>query len=222
MATLIVVGLAVAFLVAGIVDVRRFRPSASRTSVIFLASILLRTLGAATFLGPFAAAMGLVPFVDERTEFPVGRPDMLLRDSLGHQIAAVRAASRVQVYDSHGRFVRGWFVDAAGGTFTLRLTRAGFIEVRAARTDRVMYYTVDGVERRNVSFADAQTVYSATGRPNVRFGYPWWQWPLSHPYAAFLLLALGTLGARRFGPERSGAKVREGSPSAGGAPSAAA
>ena len=197
-------GLIAAFLVAGMVEAARFSPREVRARSLFLGSLALRTLGAFAFFGPSAASLGLVPFVNERTEFPTGRPDALLRDSLGNQFVTLVSAERIQVYDARGNFVRGWFVDADGGAFAIEFTRAGLIAVRAARREGVVFYSVDGARQRDVSPADGQALYPATGSPRVRFGYPWWEWPLSGPFPAFCVLTLGTFGAARYRRKRAG------------------
>jgi len=50
-------------------------------------------------------------------------------------------SNRVQVYDRDWRFVRGWYVDAGGGTFTLRTSGSNQVEVITSRGQ--WHYTFD-------------------------------------------------------------------------------
>ena len=62
----------------------------------------------------------------------------------GRRFAATAPLSRVQRYDTAGRFETGWFVDSGGGSLAIGLTTDGKIAVAAARTRRVEIFNADG------------------------------------------------------------------------------
>ena len=78
------------------------------------------------------------PWEDASYEMPLGDLDGIAVDSKGNLYCASQFYSRVQKYDSNGRFLLGWPIDCAGGIFRIRMTRNDELEVVTARKD--MYY----------------------------------------------------------------------------------
>jgi hypothetical protein len=77
----------------------------------------------------------------------------------------------LQVYDRHGRFLRGWFVDAngTGGTrYRLRVNDVGQLEVLTAASDKLRVFTPEGasVTETELSVAAFGKLYKEFGQPN--------------------------------------------------------
>lgn len=62
----------------------------------------------------------------------------------GRRLSATEHLSRIQSYDSAGRFEKGWFVHSAGGLIAIGLTVDGTVGVAAARTRQVELFNLDG------------------------------------------------------------------------------
>ncbi len=51
----------------------------------------------------------------EKVQFPLTNISGITIDSVGRMYLAIQAYGRIQVYDSEGNFIKGWFVDTEGG-----------------------------------------------------------------------------------------------------------
>ena len=69
----------------------------------------------------------------------------------GGRLTASQPLQRLQIYNRDGRFVRGWFVDAAGGSYLVSLTAVGEIAICSARGARLTFYDFSGATSRPAS-----------------------------------------------------------------------
>jgi hypothetical protein len=114
---------------------------------------------------------------------------------------------RVQIYDASGHFVRGWSVDASGGSLKLWVTPADEIEVFTARGQKRLLYARSGVLVRADSYAPRNfSDLPGGGSPAVKVRSFWLLWPLASPMIAWSLFALGLLGL--LGSERLERRAR--------------
>ncbi len=113
------------------------------------AKFIVRTV-AALFLaigsiGFFAGFLvGNVVKFPEGFELPLGELKGIAVDSDGNIYCGTWYYSRVQVYDSEGNYIRGTFVDSAGGAFRIKINRNDELEVATARNDKLYRFGKEG------------------------------------------------------------------------------
>src|SRR5262245_12266351 len=101
---------------------------------------------------------------------------------------------RIQVYDRDKRFVRGWSVNAFGGTFRIHVDRDNHVEVAMAR--RRMLYVFDreghllsGASYDPRSYSDFDSWQGRT----IVIPTPFYLVPFTHPLFAWLVALAGML-----------------------------
>ena len=151
------------------------------------------TIGALGFFGSALAAMGALNWLPKSFEWPVGFSKGVV-STMDHAFAVPHTPTgRIQIYDGDWKFVRGWNVDAGGGTFKLYVTDSNRIHVITAR--KQMHYAYD-LEGRLIS----SERYSAKGESYSSFpqegrGYsvptPALLWVFSNPLYSWMAGAIG-------------------------------
>ena len=103
---------------------------------------VLLGVGFAGFLGGFI--LGGSAYIPVGMALPLVAIQSWQVDSSGHIYLALGFYSRVQQYDSHGRFLRGWPVPTEGGPISLATADPGEIAVYAQRPRRRFLYDTTG------------------------------------------------------------------------------
>ena len=117
-------------------------PSARRRLLLVRGvAALLLVLGGVGWFGGAFAMLTRPEWLSGRVELPLGDLSGIAVDGQGRIYCGSPFYGRVQVYDADGRFLRGWFVDAGGGAFRLRVSPADELEVAAPRGS--MYFRFD-------------------------------------------------------------------------------
>jgi len=155
-----------------------------------IASALL-ILGAGGFFASAISATGGLNSLPPSFEWPVGRATGIVSLPDGTHIVPHTPSGRIQVYDRDWRFLRGWHVDAGGGTFKVNRIDPDRIEVVTARGQQRYVYTLDGnllttetyAPRSYSSFPESAESHVVPTKP--------WLWSFSHP---FLSWGVGMLG----------------------------
>jgi len=150
--------------------------------------------GGMGFFGQGLAALGGLWFVGPTVEWPVGVPDNVTLDSHGRRVVTLTACGRLQIYTSDGTFLRGWFVDASGGTFMARITEADEIEVRTARGRKRLLYSPAGELLERGSYQGAYSDANPGPSHPSAFHTPLFLWPFAHPFVAWGVAAIGMAG----------------------------
>lgn len=160
---------------------------------------LLIAYGGFAFIFPGLLAERVVP---QEWPWPAGRKVEALSLQNGEWAVALESAPRVQIYDSGGKYLRGWFVPAKGGSFTIRRQESD-------ATDKPLSGIFVGVSRGNnlvyslqgALMSEEVRVHGVTppSQPNGHYEelalpMPWYQWPLVHPAYGWLCAAAGGLG----------------------------
>lgn len=131
----------------------------------------------------------------------------------GRTFTATIPLARIQRYDGNGHFETGWFVDSAGGAFSIGMTVDGRIAVAAARTKRVEFFNPDGSSVGPPRpFISSGGLTNGVLRPSngwiegvaiadpIQVRNPGVHWstlmlfPLWNPFVAWLLVVLGMVG----------------------------
>jgi hypothetical protein len=167
-------------------------PGARRWAALPFGVLVFYGFGA--FFLQAAAGAGALASVPASVEFPVWRPDAQVRGERGLTFVGLGPIGRIQVYDEGGRFLRGWFVPARGGAFTIQPAPGGRIVVAITRGRQKLCYDADGriAEADRSPAALAATIVS--DRPPIDVAWhPVW-WPLASPFVAWLVGAVGGVG----------------------------
>jgi hypothetical protein len=185
---LVMVGVVVRQILSGL-------PAAGGARVLHVLFGAVSLYGCIGFFGQAAAATGGLSFLPSSFEWPVLWPGATAEDASGNSILGLASSGRVQVYDSRGRFLRGWFVEASGGVFKLQVTPSQQLEVFTARGQRRLVYSLQGAILEKGTFAPASYDVVIT-RPSVgrTVRAAWPLWPLASPFVAWAWCACGLAG----------------------------
>jgi hypothetical protein len=193
--SMVIVLMILAFVVSGASALRAGRGESRSRRILRVGAVLCLVYGALAFFAQVLCAMGGLSFLPPSFEWPLATVSGVVRDSQGDYIAPHPPSGRVQVYDRDKRFLRGWTVDAGGGTFKLSMTEDDLIEVFTARGARHYVFRLDGTLVRRSTYPPKS--YSSLGRSaqaTVSFPTCIMLLPFSHPFAGWALGALGMVG----------------------------
>lgn len=168
---------------------------------LMVGASMLAAIGAVLFFLPLLLnAGGLLP---GSVEWPVGRATGVVTTASGASVVPHTASGRVQVYDQDLQFIRGWHVEADGGSFELAVAGDDeVVDVYAVRTKLRSRYSLDGLLLSQEPFVGTAAAQAGDQGRSVNIATRWWQWPLTSPAYGFVLAAPGLLLivvlARRF------------------------
>ena len=163
---------------------------------------LLVAYGGVAFFAQALAAAGGLRFLGPSVEWPVGTPDAVTEDSQGRRVASLAGCGRIQVYANDGQFLKGWFVDASGGVFKVRVAADDKIEVFTARGRRRLRYSPDGVLLERGRYAGGYSELQSGPPVVASFRTPLLLWPFAHPAAGWSVAAVGMVGLVSSGRRR--------------------
>jgi hypothetical protein len=193
--SIVIIVMILGFVASGVSALRSGRGESRRRLILRVAAVSFLVYGAVAFFAQALCATGGLSFLPSSFEWPVGTASGVVRDSAGHYIVPHPPSGRVQVYDHDKRFLRGWTVDAGGGTFKLSMAEGDLIEVFTARGNRDYLFRLDGTLVSRSSYNGNS--YSDLGRSvktTVSFPTPILLLPFSNPFAGWALGALGMVG----------------------------
>jgi hypothetical protein len=178
------------------------------------------SLGLVGFLAWITGGIARWLPIAERARFPLGAPTGIAVDSRGYVVCGSGFYGRVQVYDSGGKFLTGWYVDSSGGDFRLWLTEDETLcvasirgnvrevfrlngerlshaseEAVAGQFDQVSPYSTTGLDGRKYIIRESfgpTRVFQLPDRVIVRDS--WLLWIVRGPFPAFLIAVVGFLG----------------------------
>jgi MFS family permease len=155
--------------------------------------VCLTVYGALAFFGQMLSAIAGPWLPGDSWEWPMGYVGGVVTDSAGRYIAPHCPSGRIQVYDRDRKFVRGWFVDAGGGIFKLRVIEDDKIEVFTARRQRRFLFAPDGTLLERGTYGTEVLWDDLPSGPSsaMVFDTPWVLWPFSHPFIAWALMFIG-------------------------------
>ena len=154
-----------------------------------LASVLL-IVGAVGFFGSGLSAIGGLNWLPGSFEWPVGNASGVITVS-NFFVVPHTPSGRVQVYGRDWKFVRGWHVDAGGGTFKLKMPDQYHIAVITARGQWHYVFDLNGKLLSKEKYSPASySAFQGEGQSYV-VPTPPWLWVFSSPFYSWLLIALG-------------------------------
>jgi hypothetical protein len=83
-------------------------------------------------------------FLSTDTQFPISDPDGFAVDSKDRIYLAISTYARIQVYSPDGDFLRGWFVQSAGGALDIWIENNDLLHVCTSRTDLHLVFDPNG------------------------------------------------------------------------------
>ena len=103
-------------------------------------------LGVAAFLLGFACSMlgPSSPRFGSSICLPLSLPEDVGTDESERIYVGLQFYSRIQVYDSNGEFIYGFFAKTDGGRFRMRVERDGSLTIASARTHSIHVYDNTG------------------------------------------------------------------------------
>jgi len=184
---------------------------------------ILLALGALGFLGGFLFATAGSHFPVPSVEFPLGDVQDIAVDKEGNILLALGFYGRIQLYDSAGRFQRGWPAGAFGGSFTVAFRGADVVASYAARRRSTILFDLRGKrlnewaeepprehrgQASSISLSDGSTlrvqhrflwpalVRHKDGVTSTVVTGPWYFRPVTGPLPTWLLMVAGVLLGR--------------------------
>src|ERR1051326_160901 len=115
-------------------------------------------------------------------------------DNKGQLYCGSMGWARIQVYDWDRHFLRGWFVNAYGGTFRLHVNGDGNLEIATARQGMLYVYDENG--RLLSSQSDVRHYFEEFEHQDeggVLIPTRWFLWPFTNPFIGFGVLMVGML-----------------------------
>jgi hypothetical protein len=158
--------------------------------LVLVASALL-VVGGIGFFGSALSAVGGLNWLPDSFEWPVGYASGIISTQNGLHVVPHTPSGRIQVYDSDWTFIRGWHVDAGGGTFKLAASADSRIDVFTARGEWHYVFSSEGELLSKRTYSPA--AYSSFPDEGTSLVVPTPPWLLvfSHPLASWGVAAIG-------------------------------
>jgi hypothetical protein len=157
--------------------------------IVWVAGFLIVS-GALGFFGSALAANGVWKLTSS-IEWPAGYVGGVVQSPDGTYVVPLVPSGRIQLYDSHWKFLRGWQVDAEGGRFKAVTSVPPLIDVYAAR-GRIHYtYTFAGELKSSSEYSDPFDSVP-NGRSMIVPTSPW-MWAFSSPLSCMVTVVLGSV-----------------------------
>jgi hypothetical protein len=182
------VGGSVIVLTGSVPFMKRYR-SRRRLPLAILGSLLC-VVGGAAFFGLALSCYGGLDGLGESFEWPMGTPQGVLTMPGGVRVVPHPPSGRVQIYDDHWRFLRGWRVDA-GGDFKLLPSGVDRFDVISARGSWRHTYLLGGRMVARVDYSPLS--YLSFPRVGERIQVPTAPWFLvfSSPFVSWAMSVIG-------------------------------
>jgi len=150
-------------------------------------------VGGVGFFGTMLSALGGLRWLPTTFEWPAGFVKGILVMPDGKRVVPHTPSGRIQIYDSDWRFLRGWFVDAHGGEFKIRLEGKDKIEVTTARRQMRYVYTLDGLLLSKDTYTPSSYYDFSTSSQSAAVPTRFWLWTFSGPFHSWFVVMLGTV-----------------------------
>ncbi len=188
--TLVLGGFIAIWTVVGVSFAIRAWRGAGWPRPVGVAGAALFVVGGVGFFGHGLSAAGGLNWLPD-FEWPVGYSGNIVTMPDGLRVVPLTAAGRVQMYDARWRYVRGWHVDAGGGTFKVYVPEPGRIHLITARLQR--HYVFDETGRQVSVTAYPAADYSAFPEQGEWSFVPtyWVLWVLCGPGFSWLAMMCG-------------------------------
>lgn len=151
----------------------------------------LAVIGAVGLFGGALSTAGGLNWLPSSIEWPAGYVQGVVSTQNGLYIVPLTHCGRIQVYDADWKFVRGWSVDARGGTFKLRSAGPDRIEVFVVRGQWRYVFDEHGELISNGTYApESYSSFDCAGQ-SVVVPTSAWLWVFTHPAISWSALFVG-------------------------------
>lgn len=151
----------------------------------------LAVVGAAGFFGSALSTAGGLNWLPGSVEWPAGYVQGVVSTPSGLFVAPLTHCGRIQVYDADWKFIRGWYVDAGGGTFKLRPAGPDRIEVFVVRGQWRYVFDERGTLILKTTYAPASYESFECAGHAVVVPTAMWLWVFAHPAISWVALFAG-------------------------------
>lgn len=167
------------------------RKVSGRDRLISVLASLFLAVGALGFFGSALSSMGGLNWLPHSFEWPVGSVRGVVETRNHVFVVPHTPSGRIQLYDRNWKFIRGWHVDAGGGTFDVFISEPDSINVVTARGRRHYIYSLDGVLLSTERYPD--DLYYSLSRAGTSHLVPTapWLWTFTSPFYSWLVAMLG-------------------------------
>jgi hypothetical protein len=150
-------------------------------------------VGAIGFFGSALSSIGGLNWLPKSFEWPVGNAKGVVTTADRFFVVPHVPSGRVQIYDANWKFLRGWHVDARGGSFRLHISNGNQINVMISRGQRHYVFDLDGTLVRNEPYS--QAAYDSFPKASSSYAVPTapWLWIFTSPACSWLAIAFGAL-----------------------------
>lgn len=140
---ILVLGGAILFLCIPRIFKEAAKKKGSRRYLIAAGGMFM-AVGVIGFFGSGVSALGGLNWMRPSFEWPIGYTTQAVTTKHGLHIVPHTPSGRVQVYDAKWKFLRGWHVDASGGTFKLTSTNSNTVDLITARGNWQYVFDFEG------------------------------------------------------------------------------
>ena len=163
-------------------------------SIFSIMGSLLLLYGIVGFFGSAISATGGLRWLSTDHEFPMGIVTNAIKDQNNNIFCPTNPYGRIQVYDKDFKYIRGWFVNAYGGSFRIRFTPGMNIQVATARQQKLYEFSPNGVLLSESTYAPGDySDFSSWPSQIVAVPTPIILWPMFHPFGSWGVAALGMI-----------------------------
>jgi len=153
----------------------------------------LAVVGAIGFFGQMLLAIDVIK-IPPSVELPAGYVKGVIATQEGLNVVPLEPSGRLQVYDRDWHFLRGWHIDAGGGSFKVLSTRPGTIEVFTGRRHHHFTYSENGeLLASETPFGESLSSIE-NGAIETTVPTKLLLWPFSSPFLSGLLVFIGVMG----------------------------
>ncbi len=161
-----------------------------KTILNFLASACM-IIGAVGFFGSGLSSTGSLGALTS-FEWPIGDTNAALRYPDGRIVVPHEPSGRVQVYDRSLKFIRGWSVNAGGGSFKLLPAPKNTLYVFSSRRSMKFHYDLNGKMLSSQSYSDYHLV-NRSEVVSVSIPTPFYLQIFTDPFRSWFVGAFGML-----------------------------
>jgi hypothetical protein len=157
----------------------------------FFVGSALAVVGGLGFFGSALSDVGGLNWLPGSFEWPAGYVTGVATLGSGLHVVPHTPSGRIQVYDSDWKFLRGWHIDAGGGTFKLRGSGADRIDVFTPRGQWHYVFNDRGGLILKVSYAPESYSSFECASESALIPTAPWLWVFTHPGISWSILFVG-------------------------------
>ena len=149
-------------------------------------------IGAVGFFGTALSGSGALDWLPDSFEWPVTSTDNGLILDDGNIVFPHTSSSRIQIYDRHREYLRGWTVESDGGDFKIAPSTDPNFYVYTARGDLRHEFNAQGERLSSGRYSEEYSKIRGANE-HVEFDTALYLWPFTHPFTSWLFAAIGLI-----------------------------